>query len=85
MPAQAYNEAMPLPRPATLHQLLVAWQAGEIGYREAMRRAQIETLGELYDAAELSGVPLSTDLWPEELEQARVVGALLREQVAART
>lgn len=76
---------MALHRPATLHDLLIAWQAGAIGHREAMRRARIETLGELYEAAELSGVPLSTDLWPEELEQARVVGALLRERVGART
>lgn len=74
------SDTMSVPRPATLHDLLIAWQAGEIGYREALRRARIETLGELYEAAELSGVPLSTDLWPEEREQARIVGALLRER-----
>ncbi|HEX8389232.1 MAG TPA: hypothetical protein VF636_09455 [Sphingomonas sp.] len=75
---------MPVPRPATLHDLLVGWQAGEIGYREAMRRARIDTLDELYEAARLSGVELSTDLWPEEREQARIVGALLRDQLRDR-
>ena len=76
-------DPMSVPHPATLHDLLVAWQAGEIGYREALRRARIDTLGELYEAAELSGVPLSKDLWPEEREQARIVGALLRERAGA--
>lgn len=32
----------------TLHDILVAWQAGEIGYRRAMQLAQIDTLDELY-------------------------------------
>lgn len=72
---------MALIRPASLYDILVAWQADEIGYREALERAKLDTLDELYDAAELSGVPLSIDLKPAELEQARVVGAILRDLV----
>lgn len=73
--------AMALPRPASLHGILVAWQAGEIGYREALERAKLDSLDELYDAAQLSGVALSTDLDAAEREQARVVGAILRDLV----
>ena len=69
-----------LERPASLHDLLVAWQAGEIGYRQAMSRAKIETLDELYDAARLSGVAIGTDLTPGERASARAVADLLRDQ-----
>lgn len=72
---------MPLSRPASLHEILVAWQDGAIGYREALARARLDTLDELYEAAELSGVALSGDLDPAEREQARMVAALLRDQV----
>lgn len=67
-------------RPASLHDLLVAWQAGKIGYREAMERAQIETLDELYEAAHLSGVAVSPDLTPAERRQVSDVVDLLRGQ-----
>jgi hypothetical protein len=65
-------------RPATLYDLLVAWQAGQIGYREAMERAQIETLDELYEAAHASGVTISPELTPAERRQAAEVVPLLR-------
>lgn len=65
---------------ASLHDLLVAWQAAEIGYREAMERAQIDTLDELYDAAHLSGVPISAALTPEEQRQVAAVVELLKGQ-----
>lgn len=46
----------------TLRDILVAWQAGDIGYRRAMDLAQIDTLDELYEAAHLSGVKIRTKL-----------------------
>lgn len=67
-------------RPASLHDLLVAWQAGDIGYREAMERAQIDTLDELYEAAHLSGVTISPELTPAERRQVSDVVDLLRRQ-----
>ena len=67
-------------RPASLYDLLVAWQAGEIGYREAMSRAGVDTLDELYDAAKLSGVTIRGDLTAAELSQASLVASLLRDQ-----
>lgn len=72
---------MALPRPASLHDILIAWQAGEIGYREALDRSKIETLDELYDAAALSGVPLSAELDAVERAQATRVAALIRDQI----
>jgi hypothetical protein len=45
----------------TLHDVLTAWQKGAIGYREALERAHIDTLDELYQAASNSGVPIRAD------------------------
>jgi len=67
-------------RPASLYDLLVAWQAGQIGYRQAMERAQIETLDELYEAAHNSGVTISPELTPAERRQAAAVVELLKGQ-----
>jgi len=67
-------------RPASLYDLLVAWQAGQIGYRQAMERAQIETLDELYEAAHNSGVTISRELTPAERRQAAAVVELLKGQ-----
>ncbi|MBC7987380.1 MAG: hypothetical protein H7X93_12050 [Sphingomonadaceae bacterium] len=69
--------------PASLYTILVAWQAGEFGYREALTLSNIDTLDELYDAAHLSGVPIRTKLLPDEEVMARRVGALLRAQSSA--
>lgn len=68
-------------RPASLYDLLTAWQAGEIGYRGALARTKLDTLGELYDAATLSGVTLNTELNNAEREQARLLAPLLRDQL----
>jgi hypothetical protein len=70
---------MALSRPASLHDILTAWQAGAIGYREALERAKLDSLEELYEAAELSGVALSTDLDPTERDVARRIGQVLRD------
>lgn len=68
-------------RPVTLHEILVAWQTGKIGYRDALELAQIDTLDELSEAAHLSGVRIRTELTPDELAMASIVGDLIRGQV----
>lgn len=64
----------------TLHDTLVAWQAGEIGYRRAMELARIDTLDELYDAANLSGVEIRKALTKDEQTMAGIVAELVRGQ-----
>jgi hypothetical protein len=64
----------------TLHDVLVAWQAGEVGYRRAMQLAQIDTLDELYEAANLSGVEIRTKLTSDEEAMAKIVADLIRGQ-----
>lgn len=67
-------------RLATLNDILMAWQGAQIGYRRALDLAQIDTLGELYEAAILSGVEIRTFLTREELAMAEIVarGAQIR-------
>ena len=69
-------------RLVTLHDILVAWQAGEIGYRRALQLAQIDTLDELYEAAQFSRVPIRTRPTTEEMAMAGIVADLLRGQAA---
>ena len=64
----------------TLHDILIAWQAGDIGYRRAMQLAQIETLDELYEAAHLSGVAIRAAPTSDEQAMANVVADLIRGQ-----
>lgn len=64
----------------TLHDILVAWQAGEIGYRRALQLTKIDTLDELYDAAALSGVEIRTKLTSDEQAMATLVADLIRSQ-----
>lgn len=65
----------------SLHDILIAWRDGRIDYRQAMDLAQIDTLGELYTAAELSGVRLRSEPTEEELRQAEIVAGLIRDHV----
>lgn len=65
----------------TLHDILVAWQANEIGYRRALELAQIDTLDELYDAALASGVKIRTELTSDENAMAQTVAHLIKDQV----
>jgi hypothetical protein len=71
------EKIMPL---LTLHDILVAWQAGEIGYRRAMQLAQVDTLDELYEAANLSGVEIRSKLTSDEDAMAKIVADLIRGQ-----
>ncbi len=64
----------------TLHDILVVWQAGEIGYRRAMELAQIDTLDDLYEAAHDSRVPISNNLSSDEKAMASIVADLIRGQ-----
>ena len=64
----------------TLHDILTAWQAGKMGYRRAMQRAQIDTLGELYEAAALSGVEIRTTPTTKEEAMGRNMADLIRAQ-----
>ena len=64
----------------TLHGILVAWQADRVDYREALRLAKIDTLDELYEAAELSGVGIRTQLHDFADRQADLVADLIRGQ-----
>lgn len=68
----------------SLHDILTAWQAGEMPYRTALDLAQIDTLDELYDAAELSGVPIRTCISEKENRQAKIVANLIRGQAQLR-
>jgi hypothetical protein len=65
----------------SLHDILTAWQDGNTDYRRAMELAQIDTLGELYGAAEHSGVAIRTEPNAHELRQAKLVADLIRGQV----
>ena len=68
----------------TLHDILVAWQAGEIGYRRALQLARIDTLDELYEAAHLSQVAVRTEPTSEEQAMAGIVVDLIRAQAGRR-
>lgn len=68
----------------SLHDILLAWQAGKMDYRHAMNLAQIDTLGELYKAAEHSGVEIRKKPNEHELKQAEIVAELLRGHVRPR-
>lgn len=69
---------------ASLHDILTAWRDGRIDYRRALDLAQIDTLGELYKAADLSGVDLRSPPSEHELRQAEVVANLIRGQARRR-
>lgn len=68
-------------RTAVPHDILVAWQDGQIDYREAMALTACENLFQLYQACRSNGVPLRKTLTPKEREGVeRVVAALKSEQ-----
>lgn len=68
----------------SLHDILTAWQDGRLSYREAMNLAQIDTLDELYEAAELSEVAIRFELTEAERRQAAIVADLIRGQAKLR-
>lgn len=76
---------MKIMRLLTLHDVLTAWQNGDISYREALERAHIDTLDELYEAAANSGVSVRTQLTPDETKMAHLVAPLIKQIISART
>ena len=65
-----------------MHEVLVAWQAGRIGYRRAIDLAGVDSLPELYAAARSSGVPLRKTLLPEEKRAADYATAAIIRRLA---
>lgn len=61
-------------RRASPHNVLQAWQDGEISYRDAMTLLDIDTLPDLYQACVSSSVPLRKEL--TEIEERSVRTAL---------
>ena len=59
---------------ASPHDILQAWQDGEVGYREAMQLTACENLFELYQACRSSGIAIRSELTAEEM---RAVDATL--------
>lgn len=55
-------------RAAAPHDILQAWQAGDISYRDAMGLTASESLLELYQACRSSGVPLRKRCTRHELD-----------------
>lgn len=60
-------------RTAAPHDILQAWQDGEIGYREAMRLTASESLFELYQACRSSGVQICAELTEREMRSVDAV------------
>lgn len=58
---------------ASPHDILQAWQDGEIGYREAMRLTACDNLFELYQACRSSGVEIRSDLTAAEMRAVDAV------------
>lgn len=58
-------------RKASPHDILQAWQDGEISYRDAMALLDIDTLPDLYQACVSSGVSLRKALTEGEERSVR--------------
>jgi hypothetical protein len=52
---------------ASPHDILQAWQDGDVGYREAMKLTDCESLFELYQACRSSGVAFRSVLTDQEM------------------
>lgn len=74
------NSPDPHPRakPMAVHALLTEWVAGRLDWREAVRRVGVDTTGELYRAAVLSGVPVRAAPNDSERRSGHAVADLLR-------
>ena len=68
--------------PASIHDLLVAWQAGRLTSRQVMGLTGIESFDELYLAARHSGVPLRKTLLAREKRAADFATAAIRERLS---
>lgn len=59
-------------RKASPHDILQAWQDGEISYRDAMALLDIDTLSDLYQACVSSGVSIRKELTEREERSVRL-------------
>lgn len=64
--------------PTKLRKTLIAWQAGNIGYRHALKLTGLSSLGDLYIAAAECGVSIRREFLPREIEAAEAATALIR-------
>lgn len=77
------NDVPPAPhQPTSIHDILVAWQAGRLASRQAMALCGIESFDELYLAARNSGVPLRKTLLSREKRAADLATAAIRKRLS---
>ena len=79
--AKQPNPARPVLPPgnlASLYDILSAWQAGRISYRQALDLTGIDSLFDLYQAAFSSDVKIRTTLLPREHRIANAVTAAIK-------
>lgn len=72
----------PTRSPATLHDILTAWQRGDLGTRHAMSLAGVDTIADLYGAARSSAVPIRKELLAREKAAADRATAAIRARLA---
>lgn len=67
--------------PMSLHDILVAWQAGRLSARMAMALGGLDGFDALYEAARNSAVPLRKTLLPEEVRAANYATGAVRRRL----
>jgi hypothetical protein len=72
------GQVLPPANLATLNDILTAWQAGKISYRQALELTGIDNLFDLYQAAISSDVKIRTALIPREQRIADAVTAAIK-------
>lgn len=71
--------------PHSLHDILVAWQAGRMTSRNAMRLTGIDHLSGLNEAARSSAVPIRKTLLPFEARAAERATAAINSRMSKRS
>ena len=76
------SDRHPGPYPSTVHDILVAWQAGRMSARHAIALTGVDGFDTLYRAARESGVPLRKTLLRQEKLAADLATAAIRKRLA---
>ncbi|MEJ0052510.1 MAG: hypothetical protein WDN02_15135 [Methylovirgula sp.] len=71
--------------PESLYDILTAWQSGSLTARRAMRRAGLDTVGDLYAAAASSGVRLRRHLLTAEQAASDAATKAIRKKLTLAT
>ena len=71
--------------PETVHEVLVAWQEGRLGWRRAVDLVGVAGLPDLYDAAASSGVTIRKTLLPREKRAVERAVAAIRKRLSDET